>query len=443
VTTLYWAVAGALLLASSALTFLMLRRHLELWIGAQYFITFAWVGASVLYIEQGIFIVEQWEYSHMNGATLLHLAVSGIFLISFGAAVLGIARATPRIGHGKALDSQAMILFVGAALAMVVLLLNAALSPLPFFNTELDRFDFWRLSRFPFLQSLFGNTATVLVFAFGLAYVRARAAGASGLARACQAATIVYYVYLILIGHAFSALLTATIVVLIPVLAVGPEPRFSRIPRRFVVGLALLCSVMIGFKLWQYYARFNPYARTLRLNPVQALTYRALGLQGHVWWGVVEQRMHEGAPPELNVGRLKDGMPHLMRTVGHRITTRSLERGVSFTTGYPAILLLLLPVWAIPVLQIVAGIVAGALAGITIALARTGHLLLSAVSLQLTLWLQYCLVMGSFSRLLSASFLGGLGILALGWLVTRLATKTRTPGAPQPASAVYSIRRSA
>jgi hypothetical protein len=396
----YFWLAGLIHTAASVLVVLGLMRHRERFILLPYAIAFIWVGFSVLYIESGIFIVEQRQYSYPNGATLAHVAVYGAFWLPAAFAVGLVTRTTPRLAAHLAFDREARSFLWLGAIALGLLLANAAASPLPLFDPRIDRFDYWSHSRFPMLQGLLGNTATILATIFGLVALRARLADRKILGRWIRVLAISYFVYLMLIGHAFSAISLGLIAYYIPAAVAGPSTVNWRGHIRTIVVVALIAMAILGLKAYQYGVRFNPYASTLGLDATQAILYRALGLQGHLWWGVVDARGFGGVLPTWQWSELGDGLIVLMKQFGHRIGDQSISRGVTFTNGYPGILVHVLPWWAVLPLQCAAGLLMGALGGMIVRWMRAGETARPILLFQVFIWLQYTFTMGAFDRFL-------------------------------------------
>lgn len=125
---------------------------------------------SLIYIEEGILINEQGRFSFFTGATILTVLY---FIFTFIIIALSFKTfnkyklPTFHLSY-KHQNLDFKIILAIVVVSQTLLLINAALSPLPLFDGSVTRFSYWSNSMFPFLNSIFGNTAIFIPFALGL-----------------------------------------------------------------------------------------------------------------------------------------------------------------------------------------------------------------------------------------------------------------------------------
>jgi len=375
----------------------------------------AWAAASCLYIEAGIYVVEQDRFSHPNGATLGLLAMLGVLLATSHvvAAWLPQAPIAPTSPHSSL---QLALLTAAGAGALGLLYLNLSLSPVPFFDASVDRFDYWRFSRLAFLHRVLGNTTSIIAFVFALGY--AHAAREGGRRLPYVVGVVLYAAYLVLIGHKFSALLTAALLWAIPVLQMR-DTRFRLRPGA-VAATAAAGTVAVALVYYRYANVFNPYGE---IDTMAAVLYRAFGLQGHLWWGVWEERMGSGVGATYSVGQLLSGMVTLMLRYGAPGLEIDADRGVTFTGGYPAITLHVFPLVGALAFQMLAGAMLALVSWYVCHLARARRYVEACIAVQLVLKVDNVLTMGSFATVTSPVTL--CAVLILGGREVALAGRAR------------------
>ena len=165
---------------------------------------------SLIYIEQGIYINEQGRFSFFTGATILCVlyfiltfVIIAMAFKSFNKKRLPVFQFSYNGRNVELLIVMAMII-----LPLVLLLINAVLSPLPILDSSVTRFTYWSTSRFPFLNSLFGNTAMFVPFAIGLLFPKFKKFSVFML--------FVFFGYNFMIGQKFSPILQGSYSFLLP-----------------------------------------------------------------------------------------------------------------------------------------------------------------------------------------------------------------------------------
>lgn len=130
--------------------------------------------------------------------------------------------------------------------------------------------------------------------------------------------------------------------------------RFKEILFSFKIKRIVKIFIAVLISLQFVYQISNKYQKEFSLNPIDALKYieyRALGLQGHLWWGT------DNLSPQLSTTERERslkleirnifnfnaedeiyGIRQLMLFVSPVLGAQAIEKGINFTMGYPAII---------------------------------------------------------------------------------------------------------
>jgi len=296
--------------------------------------------ASLTFIETSIHITEQGRESYFVGANF-------VFLIFFLLSILTLEFVV-KLLDGKlyvnipwfTINSKKIefpIIYYLGIFILGLLLLNLLISESALLNSHISRFNFWRNSKLAFLHNLFGNTATFLPFMFGIAYLTKR--------KKALILLVVYIVYLVFIGQKFSPIIRSLYVFFIPWILnsnLNFKFKFFKLLKSY---FTLILIIPLGI-VYIKYSIDNPFRYYGIDTPLEAMFYRAFGLQAHLFWGCVEQFVYVGEPKSWDLTELYKGMHVLMRyfwfgDLAH--IEKSMENGYSFANAYPAILLKVFP----------------------------------------------------------------------------------------------------
>ena len=367
-----------------------------------------WLSCSCLYIESGIFISEQGYYGHFNFSTLYYVAAGTlawvVIELSFGTLFI---RRVRRVGEwlplhklepGQRAEWYNLVLTV-VVVSLGALYTNLALSPVPLLDPGLDRFDYWTASRFPTIGYVIGSTSQFLGFALSMLIVCDNRSSK----RRQQVLFIIfisYCGYLIMLGDKFSSLAKVLFLFSVPFVVTG-RIKLVLNAKSFLTLVSL--AGMFGGLIFYHYSGQHHYAGVSQ-GVTGAIVYRALALQGHLWWGMIDQVVAGHINPTNSPADLIHGMHNLMYLFGgwhSPLVTATIERGVSMTNAYPAILIYVFPLWlAIPIHAIfVLG--TAKLVKNTVRLMRQYRIVDSIISMQVVQWVMYSMVMGQFSQVLS------------------------------------------
>ena len=165
---------------------------------------------SLIYIEEGIYISEQGRDSFFVGATFCYLIY---FIITFALIKLtfnslknfDISAVKIKMGNNS-IDSK-IVLFI-AVLSLMILLVNAAQSRLPIFDSSVTRFTYWKNSQYPFLNKIFGNVSVFIPFCLGIVFKKHK--------KTAIFLMSIYFVYNFIIGQKFSPIVSGLYAFILP-----------------------------------------------------------------------------------------------------------------------------------------------------------------------------------------------------------------------------------
>lgn len=357
---------------------------------------YLWMFLSILVIESGVYIDEQdrnGEFIFASFYLLSFFIVSIVSFILFFKLFNKIFKIEiPRVRFFK-VDEMKIVLAI-TTIIIFLSFLNLLSSPSTYNDSTITKFNYWEFARFPILKGVLGNTIGYLPFIFGILY------------KSYKKVTILfiflYLFYLVGVDQKFTAFLFGGISFLISYtifnLNFGRNKNVLLFKKRYLIIISLLLFSLVVLK----YTYKNSYAH-LGFSPVESVFYRAFGLQAHLFWGVCEKYVNNNEPNSWDIGELPYGMHVLMEDfmpIDQKKYLNSLwERGVSWTNGYPAILLRIFP---FPIAIIfhffIFSIIPFTYALLVKALKRK-NFLLAIILFQLILWLFNVYSMAYFYRL--------------------------------------------
>ncbi|RMA65981.1 DUF6418 domain-containing protein [Ulvibacter antarcticus] len=354
---------------------------------------------SLIYLEQGIYINEQGRYSFFTGATILSVLYFIFTLIIIAMAFKSFnKKKLPTfnlVSKGRNIDLTLLVVIV--IISMALLLLNAALSPLPMFSSSVDRFTYWSSSRLPFLNKIFGNTGIFIPFALGVLFPKYKKFSIFML--------FLFYGYNFLIGQKFSPILAGTYSFLLP-LVFYYRKNLTVYIKRALLPLFLIFVILVGVMYQITYTKYEetrPFANIQIYDPNEAMVYRIFGLQGHLLWGATERYVINDNPKSFNPTDLLYGMPVMMKEYAKdkkMVLNANAEGGYNFTNAYPGILFQIFPLSMALVFHTFLTICFLALMGWMLKEFMTqGAWFLSVIAYQLFNWVLYAFVMGYFYKL--------------------------------------------
>lgn len=362
---------------------------------------------SLFYIETGIYINEQGRQSFFAGATIItvlyYIITFFILIVTFKSLNKFSLKAIRFSYHNQPVDDfliKRIVVFV-----LGILYLNALLSPLPLFNDSISRFTYWESSRFPFLNSLFGNTAMFIPFALGYLSLKQK--------KFSIIFFLLYIFYNFLIGQKFSPILNGSFSFLLPIVILNSHLIKHFIYKNFLLLLMLLSlgGLFIYGVIYTKYEETKPFANVKIYDPNEAIFYRVFGLQGHLMWGATERFViNDQTEKTYNPLDLVYGMRVMMEEFADdKVVLKSnKETGYNFTNAYPAILLQIFPLSIALFLHTIFSITfLGFIGWVLKEFVKKRAGIISVVVFQLFIWTIYAFTMGYFYKLffISAFFI--------------------------------------
>ncbi len=360
-------------------------------------IQYLWMFYSLIVIEDGIFINEQGR----NGYFIYSSIILFIFFLStllslvfFNSLFTKILNKEKSIRFKFLKLNEEKLIIYGVSLTLLIAFFNLIASPIPFFNANVTKFNFWEFARYPFLEKVLGNVIGFVAFGSALIFNFSKK-------RSLILLTL-YLVYLLLIGQKFSGFLIGSYAFFVAYYFSNTQNikfKLSWIFNKY----SLLIGISIFSLVLYYYTIKNPFAY-MGLTPLESIFYRTFGLQAHVFWGTAEQYVYLNKANTWKITELWNGMRLLMKEFWpwdlesyHSVTSR----GVSWTNAYPAILLRIFP-WPIAVIAnfLLLSFVALTQSLLIFFIQRKSYLL-SIIMFQLLTWVSFAFTMGYFSKLVA------------------------------------------
>src|SRR5690606_32913810 len=355
---------------------------------------------SLIYIEEGVLINEQGRFSFFTGATVLCIVY---FIITFIVIALSFKsfnkRRLPVFNISfKKKKIEIKLLIAIVLIAQGLLLFNALISPLPLFDSSVNRFSYWSTSKLPFLNTLFGNTGIFIPFALGVLFPKYKKFSVFML--------IVFYAYNFMIGQKFSPIVSGTYSFLLPLVFYYKNSLWIYFKKSFVFlfsAFIILCGVMY-FITYNKYEETRPFANIKIYDPNEAMLYRIFGLQGHLIWGATERYVvNETKPNTFNPVDLLYGMPNMMEDFAKDkklVLSANTEGGYNFTNASPGIIFKIFPLSLALIAHTFFTIMFLALMGwILKEFMIQQAYLLSVIAYQIFNWTIYAFTMGYFYKL--------------------------------------------
>ena len=367
-----------------------------------------WMALSSSYLESGVYITEQNRESFANNATLILLGLEACFWLSALVTIKAL-RGTLPVGRKIRFSTSGnglLCLFAGTALTM--LLANLALTGSPLFDASITRFNFWENAKLPFLNQILGNVAAPIIVMLGVSYALSVDSKRNLQAKAALIIFIGFLAYYVLIGHKFSMQLLAFSLFMPSVLFLRWQALGKlNISVSHVVLAASAGSLVLGLISWHYLQKHVGFVED-QGGVLNAIIYRFLGLQGHVWWGTITEHQ-QGYVVTDPLGAMLNGMEISMYAVSPtQLVDRYLDSGVRFTMAYPGIVVLSLGLLGAALVQLMVGVLVGWLVWICERQLAERRLLGSIMALTLLSNFWLVLNMGDFSTLISVKFIAPL-----------------------------------
>lgn len=322
------------------------------WYIAIFYFFQLWTIISGAYIETGVYISEQMVTSFRTDSTIRLVLYNVVFLVSFIIFAKIISR-PDNLDYKLHRLSREIVwaILAGILITTLLLYLNVVVSGVPLFSGhKINKFNFWQdYAVFPSLERF---AAYAAYYGFTLGYIY-RFQHENRLYKKVTVGLLIFYIgYQVIAGNKFSQPLVTMSSFLIPFISLKVPKSYallsSRLQKKLItrVILSLLIAVILVLGL-------SVYDEAVRGGGgLSSVMYRIFGLQGHVWWGtdlLVQTRSidyfgHFVAEvqgilyPVTNP--INTGIHFLTILVGGGIGYDAIvNKGVSYTMGYPAITL--------------------------------------------------------------------------------------------------------
>ncbi len=359
-------------------------------------IQYIWMFFSITTIENGVLINEQGRNGYFVGANIILFLfyISSLGALIFYKKVFQVflkPLSSYKFKLKPLVDGQ--IAFILIFLVLFVAYFNLLSSPIPLFSERVDKFNFWDFAKYPQLRPLIGNIMAFVGFGSALLYRQNKVLSVLFV--------LLYIIYLILMGQKFTGFLISIYGILLALFFSSKTKinfKLKWVLNKYVLGLVFILFALVYYK----YSIKNPF-KYLGMTPLESVFYRAFSLQGHVFWGVSERYVYMNTPNTWNIGELWNGMHHLMLDFwpwSYEDYLSVTSRGVSWTNGYPSILLRIFPLPLALVANVILLFVVGFFQELLKKFITNKSYILSIVFFQLLTWVSYAYTMSYFKKLI-------------------------------------------
>lgn len=316
----------------------------ELFLKVPFFLNFFIGLLSVLYIEKGIYILEQDRFSYHTNAALRLLLYILIFIFFFNILISkknkSISKKGIRLNFiGKKNNSNIFFLTVANLLIITLLYINLAISsPPPIFSDSfISRHGYIETTKLWFFLQIFGKVAGIVPIISGLCFKYSIDLEL----KKVKIMNIIFYFmyinYLIILGNKFGGLLWASFYFFTPTLiSIKNTKRLSiKINKKIFYILIFISMALLGFYYLITY-HYSKYFITEEYGGAAGfIIYRIFGLQGHLWWGI-DLLITSNTTYNFSFTEIIDSMPTMMRLITPFNIESAIENGLNFSFGFPA-----------------------------------------------------------------------------------------------------------
>lgn len=359
-------------------------------------IQYIWMFFSISVIETGIFINEQGRngYFTFSGVVLLLFYISTLIALIFYKKWFGFIFKNFKTTTFKLKpfnESSLSIILIG--FIMFLAYLNLLSSPIPLFDENVSKFNFWETAKYPQIRSLVGNVMGFVGFGAALLYRYNKKTSILYL--------VLYVLYLILLDQKFTGFLVAIYGILIALFFSSKNKiqfKLKWIFNKYLISIFVVLFALVYIK----YSKQNPF-KYIGLSPLESVFYRTFGLQAHVFWGTVEQYIFLNKSNTWNITELWKGMHLLMLEFwpwSYENYISVTTRGVSWTNAYPSILIRIFPLPLAVIVNMLLLSIVGVFQELLSKFIKNGGIILSIIFFQLLTWVNYAYTMAYFHKLI-------------------------------------------
>ena len=295
---------------------------------------------SLYYLNTNkIFIFEEGVYSSWNDSFIYYLVffLLNVFIIILFSTLINKKEVICNSIKMKKNTFLFLLFFVIFVLSLLIINILISGTPALFIEGYISRFDYLQETKLWFVLKIFGAPAAIIPIVLGFLLLQNKKYEFIKANYIIYFLSILYFVYVILIGQKFGAIQLGIFFLVLPIFAhkilQGQVILSMKILFYFFV---LLLSLV--FLLYYHYSHL-PIAEEFG-GPLRFIAYRIFALQGHTFWGTIDNLDNINA----SFSFWWDGMHNLMRVIGIDNIESAIERGVNFTGGYPVILIAIFPI---------------------------------------------------------------------------------------------------
>ncbi len=369
------------------------------------------VPLSLIYIENGGFISEAGIYGYFIGASVMYIYFMTLYLLGvktvffLGQNLRGINESDSlEIPYAEHKFNSFQFALLVIIVTLFLLWINMIISPMPLFSMDVSRFNYWENSKLSFLTKIFGNVTTIIAFTLGYLYWYYSYMGKDHkeilkYKKIVIILLVLFIIYLAIMGHKFSAIESSLFY-----FALAFTPWINKkitINKYIIKYLVLIGIIMVGLIYYEYY-RYQYYI-DISDSVFGQIAYRILGLQGGVWWTMIDEIINHDFRPTFNIKDLLRGMDLLMilQSGYTENVMEFIEMGGKYTNAYPAILLYIFPIWLASIVQYIIGMATSLFVLYVYHNIKKLNVIRAILSIQLIMWLFYAEIQAYFIKIIS------------------------------------------
>jgi len=299
---------------------------------------------SLIYLNYfEVYISEEKIYSYNNSSLLYFLPYLIIFYLLVILSSIVLNKQKNKIK--QILDDKmaypnrnlhVLIMFI-VVVIMFFSYVNIFISGLPPIMSSgfISRFDYLYTTKLWFLLKYFGKVQLFIPIILGyfllynMRYHRTR--------KFISILFILYIFYLVMIGHKYGGPTQAIFLFFTPTVLYKIFNKSKILSAKLILSIASV-AILIFMLIMYHYTNVGVDFR-LGMTPIEFLFHRVFSLQSHLFWGVINYM--EKVP--ISIQNLWNGMHNLMIGLAPPTIYKTIERGVNFTNGFPAILFISFP----------------------------------------------------------------------------------------------------
>jgi len=295
---------------------------------------------SLFYLNMNnIYIFEENVFSHWNNSLIYFLPFFLINIIVFFLFSVNFNKNKIIQNSIKMKKSTFYLLILFVIIILILLFINLLISETPplLQSGYISRFDYLENTKLWFFLKIFGSPVAIIPIILGFIFLQNKKYAFIKNNLYIYILVLLYFTYVILIGQKFGAIQLGVLFLIIPMAT--HKILNNQVIITFKIFLySFVLSISVIFLIIHHYSNLSIVKEFG--TPLEFIAYRIFALQGHTFWGTIENLEHFNS----DLTFWWDGMHNTMRVIGLPGIENAIKRGVNFTAGYPVILIVVFPI---------------------------------------------------------------------------------------------------